>query len=89
MEYVNSREIISNIQQPTAMKPWHRGYIGDIQAKTRKDVHNFVVAGIIEQVDDSTILIRELPVGKWTNNSWKLWLLGHQQLLQIRMPKVQ
>lgn len=66
----NPREIIRNIrailsgQQPQPMKPWYRGFIGEVDAK---NTTTYSIAGVIEQVDDSTILIKELPVSTWTN----------------------
>lgn len=48
--------------------PWYRGFNGEIRAKTGKDLGNFVISGIIEQIDESTIVISELPVGKSTTD---------------------
>ena len=67
----NPREIIANIrrilsgQEPTEMKPWFRGFKGDIDAVKN---NTYAVAGIIEQIDDSTIVIKELPIGRWTTD---------------------
>jgi DNA topoisomerase-2 len=67
----NPRDIIGNLrlmiggQQPMEMKPWFRGFTGEIQARQGG---NYTVAGIIEQVNESTIQIKELPVGKWTTD---------------------
>jgi DNA topoisomerase-2 len=68
----NPREIVANLrrmlqgEEPLDMKPWYRGYTGEITAKTGRDASNFTVLGRIEQVDESTLVISELPVGKWT-----------------------
>ena len=70
----NPREIIENIRSELKgdgmfeMHPWYRGFTGDITAKTGKDSGNYVVSGILEQVDDTTIMITELPVKKWTTD---------------------
>ena len=42
--------------------------IGDIQSKVGKDHQNYTVSGGFEHVDDQTIVINELPVGKWTTD---------------------
>lgn len=42
--------------------------LGDISAKLGKDHQNYTVSGGFEQLDDQTILINELPVGKWTTD---------------------
>ena len=70
----NPREIIANLrlmlkgQEPSTMKPWYRGFTGDVIEKTGKDCNNFTVSGAIEVVDESTVIISELPVGKWTTD---------------------
>ena len=33
-----------------------------------KDSQNYTVSGGFQQLDDQTILINELPVGKWTTD---------------------
>ncbi|CAE7424251.1 TOP2, partial [Symbiodinium microadriaticum] len=69
------RQIIANIRSMIAgedventMQPWYRGFSGEIRAKTGKDSNNYTVSGIIEQTDDCTIVISELPVGKSTTD---------------------
>ena len=42
--------------------------LGEISAKVGKDHQNYTVSGGFEQLDDQTILINELPVGKWTTD---------------------
>lgn len=71
----NPREIIANLrlmiagQHPEEMQPWYRGFTGDIVAKTGvKDSNNFAVTGALEVIDDSTVVISELPVSKWTSD---------------------
>jgi DNA topoisomerase-2 len=66
----NPREIVENLRrmlqgdEPADMKPWFRGFAGEVNAKSGNG--NFSVLGKIEQVDESTLVISELPVGKWT-----------------------
>ncbi|CAK4647363.1 unnamed protein product [Aphanomyces euteiches] len=46
------------------MSPFYRGFKGTIVQKGSSD--NFLVQGVYEVVDDSTIVISELPVKSWT-----------------------
>jgi DNA topoisomerase II len=68
----NPREIIANLrrmiknQEPQDMKPWYRGFTGTIQDK--EGTSNFTVTGTIEAQDDQTVVISELPIGKWTTD---------------------
>eukprot|EP01041_Mallomonas_annulata_P004201 gene4201-8354_t len=70
----NPRDIIANLrkmiqgQEPDDMQPWFRGFKGEIRAKTGKDAGNYTVSGIIEEVDDHTVKITELPVKRWTSD---------------------
>ena len=70
----NPREVIANLrrmiagEEPEEMAPWYRGFTGEIEAKVGKDSNNFSVLGAIEQIDASTVVISELPVGKWTTD---------------------
>ena len=70
----NPREIIANLrnmiegEEPKEMMPWFRGFSGTVQEKTGKDAMNFVVTGNIEQIDEQTVVISELPIGKWTTD---------------------
>jgi DNA topoisomerase-2 len=67
----NPRDIIANLRKMITgelaehMVPWFRGFTGDIAAKAGG---NYTVSGTIEQIDDSTVVISELPVGKWTTD---------------------
>lgn len=70
----NPRDIIHNIrlmlrgERPQEMTPWYRGFGGEVLPKTGKDAGNFLVSGSADLVDDSTVVITELPVGKWTTD---------------------
>lgn len=70
----NPREIIANLrrvlknEELVEMHPWYRGFTGAITPKTGKDSNNYSVLGNIEVIDDSTVVISELPVGKWTTD---------------------
>jgi DNA topoisomerase-2 len=70
----NPRDVISNLRRMITgelaelMVPWYRGFEGEIMAKVGKDTQNYVVSGKVEQIDESTIVISELPVGRWTTD---------------------
>jgi DNA topoisomerase II len=67
----NPREIIANLKlmiqgdECLEMLPWYRGFTGVVQAKTPTTC---IISGTLEQVDDQTVVISELPVGKWTTD---------------------
>ncbi|CAM9234820.1 unnamed protein product [Ectocarpus fasciculatus] len=48
------------------LKPWYRGFEGAVVAKTGKDFGSYSVSGVIEQLDECTVVISELPAGKST-----------------------
>ena len=70
----NPRDLIENLKRllkgemMEEMHPWYRGFNGDIRSKSGRDAANYSMYGNIEQIDDSTILISELPIGKWTHD---------------------
>eukprot|EP00968_Pinguiococcus_pyrenoidosus_P019326 scaffold2093_cov241-Pinguiococcus_pyrenoidosus.AAC.3 len=56
--------------------PWYRGFTGGIEEKMDKNhgnFTNFVVAGTLDEVSETEVLISELPVGKWTQE-YKIFL---------------
>eukprot|EP00981_Chlorochromonas_danica_P016093 scaffold15638_cov268-Ochromonas_danica.AAC.1 len=77
----NPREIIANLrlmiegEAPQDMVPWFRGFTGSVQSKAGKGGGSFIVSGIMEQPDDQTVVISELPVGRWTTD-YKQFLEG-------------
>jgi DNA topoisomerase-2 len=70
----NPREIIENLrlmingEAPQEMLPWFRGFTGGVAAKAGRDTSSFVISGSLEQIDEQTVVITELPVGKWTTD---------------------
>lgn len=58
---------------PVVLMPWFRGFNGMIQAK---NATSYAVTGNVEIIDDQTIIISELPIGKWTVD-YKLFLESH------------
>ncbi|KAG1667004.1 hypothetical protein FOA52_014316 [Chlamydomonas sp. UWO 241] len=83
----NPRDIVANIRHLLAdepmepMHPWYRGFNGTIEevapARSRANAEqpskSYCVSGIINQTSDTTLEIREMPVGKWTQD-YKEWL---------------
>lgn len=74
----NPEDLITNIrhlmngEDLEPMVPWYRGWTGSIE-QIAPD--KFRVSGIINQVDDSTVEITELPVKMWTQ-TMKQYLLN-------------
>lgn len=53
---------------PAEIHPWYRGFNGDIQMKTgNTNTPTYVISGKVEVIDDATVIVSELPVGKWTS----------------------
>jgi DNA topoisomerase-2 len=53
-------------QQLPPLRPWVRNFKGDIVAKD--DGRGYDSIGKIEKATSSSVLISELPIGKWTND---------------------
>lgn len=74
----NPRELIANLrrmiagEEPEEMLPWFRGFTGTVQQKAP---HSYLVTGTLEEVDEQTVRISELPVGRWTTD-YKQFLEG-------------
>ncbi|RLN49417.1 hypothetical protein BBJ28_00012663, partial [Nothophytophthora sp. Chile5] len=71
------RQMINN-EEMTPLTPWYRGFVGHIVEKTNtrgSDTGNYVVQGLFEVTDDSTLVISELPVKLWTQ-TYKQFLEG-------------
>jgi len=76
------REIISNIRKMIngdndleEMHPHFCGYTGEIIAETGKRKGSYIAKGKIERTDETSLLITELPIGKWTQD-YKAFLEG-------------
>ena len=67
----NPVDIVANLRRLmqggdlVPMTPWWRGFKGEIKqvAKNKYDV-----CGVVRKVNDTTVEILELPIGKWTQN---------------------
>lgn len=55
--------------------PYIVGYRGTITPSPYSPLDTFICEGIINQIDNTTIEITELPPGKWTQD-YKEWLLS-------------
>ncbi|KAI7839009.1 hypothetical protein COHA_007248 [Chlorella ohadii] len=71
----NPRDLVANLrrmldgEQPEPMKPWYRGFKGTIEeVPTKTSGKSYQICGVINQIDDTTLEITELPVRKWTQD---------------------
>jgi DNA topoisomerase-2 len=73
----NPRDIVANLQRQMQgqdmhpMHPWYRGFIGTIEQLDDK----YKISGILNQLDDVTLEILELPIREWTQH-YKEFLEG-------------
>ncbi|RQM18731.1 hypothetical protein DD237_000945 [Peronospora effusa] len=78
LDIIKSLRKMINGQEVTPLIPWYRGFTGHIVEKTSSrgtDTSNFIVQGLYEVIDDSTLVISELPVKLWTQ-TYKQFLEG-------------
>jgi DNA topoisomerase II len=74
------RDVISNIrklideEEPDEMHPFYVGWSGEIIPPTGKKT-SYTIRGKIKRINDTTLLITELPIGKWTQE-YKNFLEG-------------
>ncbi|KAL9175513.1 hypothetical protein ABFS82_02G117600 [Erythranthe guttata] len=71
----NPLDIIANVRhllngEPMeAMHPWYKGFKGTIEKTATKEAgFSYTVTGIIEEVDETTLTITELPIRRWTQD---------------------
>ncbi|GLJ21974.1 hypothetical protein SUGI_0411630 [Cryptomeria japonica] len=78
----NPRDVVANIKcllndepmQP--MDPWYKGFKGTIErTSTKENGVSYTISGIIEEIDNTTLRITELPVRKWTDD-YKSFLIS-------------
>jgi len=68
------REVIANLrkmingEEPEMMHPHFAGFTGEIIAESGRREGSYIVRGKIERTDDTTLVISELPIGKWTQD---------------------
>jgi DNA topoisomerase II len=69
----NPRDIASNIKRMIRgevmepMHPWFRGFRGGVDLSvSKKGEVSYAISGIYTKLNDTTLEVTELPVGKWT-----------------------
>lgn len=69
----NPRDIIANLKRllneetVEPMVPWYKGFKGSLKETSSKATGvTYTITGIIEEVDDTSLKITELPVRRWT-----------------------
>ncbi|CAH0478764.1 unnamed protein product [Peronospora belbahrii] len=78
LDIIKSLRKMINGQEVTPLVPWYRGFTGHIVEKNNSrgtDTGNYIVQGLYEVIDDSTLVISELPVKLWTQ-TYKQFLEG-------------
>jgi len=85
----NPRDIINNLRRRIKgtpyerMQPWYSGFTGEINSTEKEGTYN--VIGRIERVDETTLVITELPLKFWTQDYKELlekMLLGDGKKLE-------
>jgi DNA topoisomerase-2 len=69
IDIMNNLRLLLDNKEPVALKPWYRGFTGNI-VKLNDNV--FRTSGVYEVINETTIKITELPLYTWTEkyNSW-------------------
>jgi DNA topoisomerase II len=63
-------EIIKNVrrflnkEEMVPMKPWYKGFRGTIE----KSAKGYTVNGLVERINEQTVIIEELPIRMWTED---------------------
>ncbi|KAF6168380.1 hypothetical protein GIB67_018220 [Kingdonia uniflora] len=71
----NPRDIVANIKRllngepMEPMDPWYKGFKGTIEKTATKEAGaTYTISGIIEEIDETTLRVTELPVRRWTQD---------------------
>nr|DAD29697.1 TPA_asm: hypothetical protein HUJ06_031165 [Nelumbo nucifera] len=71
----NPRDIVANIKRllngepMEPMDPWYKGFKGLIEKTATKEAgSSYTVSGIIEEINETTLRITELPIRRWTQD---------------------
>ena len=60
------------------LAPWYKGFKGTIERTTIKDnCVSYMISGIIEEINETTLRIIEFPIRKWTR--------GYKEFLEALM----
>ncbi|KAF9585044.1 DNA topoisomerase 2 [Lunasporangiospora selenospora] len=82
----NPMDIIANIrrlmndEEQMPMTPWYRGFTGTVE---RESEFKYKVSGLVEELDDTTVKISELPVRTWTSpycEQIEQWISGTEKV---------
>ncbi|KAK6461876.1 DNA topoisomerase II [Scheffersomyces coipomensis] len=73
IDLVNNIRNLMNGEELEEMTPWYKGWEGIIEPNGSD---KYKISGIIEQVDESTLEITEIPIKTWTNNVKEYLLSG-------------
>ncbi|OMH85453.1 DNA topoisomerase 2 [Zancudomyces culisetae] len=65
VDIVNNLRLLMDGKDPVPMTPWYRGFNGVIE---NVSPNKYKCTGIVEQIDDNTLHITELPVRVWTQS---------------------
>lgn len=66
----NPADLVANLrrlmdsEELLPMRPWYRGFKGPIE----DDIKGYRAVGVIDEIDDTTVEITELPLGFWTQD---------------------
>lgn len=70
----NPREVVANVrrllngEEMVPMDPWYRGFRGTIEKVVKESCISYILSGIIEEVNETTLRITELPIRRWTQD---------------------
>ncbi|CAL5330796.1 unnamed protein product [Camellia sinensis] len=71
----NPRDIVANVrrllngEQMEPMDPWYKGFRGTIEKTATKEAGiSYTVCGIMEEINETTLRITELPIRRWTQD---------------------
>ncbi|XP_057989505.1 DNA topoisomerase 2 [Hevea brasiliensis] len=71
----NPRDIVANVRRllngesMEPMHPWYRGFKGTIEkGASRESGVTYTVNGLMEEVNETTLRITELPIRRWTDD---------------------
>ncbi|KAJ6984804.1 hypothetical protein NC653_022951 [Populus alba x Populus x berolinensis] len=72
----NPRDVVANVRRllngemMEPMNPWYRGFKGTIEKGASKEggCSSYTVNGVINEVNETTLRITELPVRRWTDD---------------------
>ncbi|KAK9154871.1 hypothetical protein Sjap_002351 [Stephania japonica] len=71
----NPRDIVANVRRlldgklMEPMDPWYKGFKGSIEKTATKEAGaTYTISGIVEEINETTLRISELPIRRWTQD---------------------